>query len=79
MQPPVPGRATLGPFVGSGKINRQPWQWKYLWLCKSRQTGRDREGPQTGRLGKQASACVQGADQTPWAAGPPAQTDGIYA
>lgn len=48
-----------------GRSTNSPERWKDLQLSKSRQTGPDREGPQTGSLREQVAACVQGADQTP--------------
>lgn len=57
--------------MGSGKITNTPERWKHLELSKSRQTGPDREGPQTGSLREQAAACVQELTRRPPAAGKP--------
>lgn len=65
-QPPVSGRATQGPFVGFGKINKQP---RAVETSPVLQVQTDRawaeRDPRRGRLREQAAACVQGADQTP--------------
>lgn len=79
----------VGPHTAPRSRQSHPGPLRGLW--KDQQTAPsggnfsgspspDRQGwDREGRLGKQAVACVQGAAQTPSAAGKPVETDGVCA